>query len=169
MPRFLVFLFAPVPALCAYILERLNSVLDALFQRPELDAQHINHSAVVILVETVLGVVTARCAVRRKTLCRGVALLDDLCNLLVRKVAGRDEKPLVGCSIELCSLDVCERQIPDVNPNEGTCLRDLFLGLALVDVTNALVRSVECVERVQVVNLACVSTGSNAWRPNDLR
>jgi hypothetical protein len=47
---------------------------------------------------------------------------------------------------------VRECKVADIDPQESTSLGNLFLGLALVDVSDALVAGVQGVERVQVVN-----------------
>lgn len=118
----------------------------------ELDAQHILGSAVVVAVHAVLGVVAARGTLRRQVLCLGVFLLDDLSNLLVGEVASSNEESLVASGFDFDGLDVAESEVADINPQEGTGLRDLLLGLALVDVSDALVAGVQRVERVQVVD-----------------
>jgi hypothetical protein len=48
---------------------------------------------------------------------------------------------------------VAECNIADINPQEGASLGNLFLGLALVNVSDALVAGVQRVERVEVVDL----------------
>ena len=63
-----------------------------------------------------------------------------------------DKEALVGSGFNLNGLDVTQCKVTDVDPQEGASLRDLILGLALVDVSDALVAGVQRVERVQVVD-----------------
>lgn len=139
--------------LCTNLLEALDGVHNAVLQGPERDAQLLGDTLVVVLVDAILGVVAARSAVGRKTVpVLWEVLANDLRNLLVAEVAGRDEEALVGRSLLLDGVNVGEREVAHINPQEGAGLWDLILGLALHDVANTLVRGVERVKRVEVVD-----------------
>lgn len=67
-------------------------------------------------------------------------------------MASSHEEALVGSGFDLNGLDVTECEVANVNPQESASLGDLILGLALVDVSDALVAGVQRLERVQVVD-----------------
>jgi hypothetical protein len=80
-------------------------------------------------------------------------LADNLRDFLVGKVARGDEEALAGGLLALLdSRNMAGREVAHVDPEVSACRRDFVLRLSEHDVPDALVGSVEAVERVEVVD-----------------
>lgn len=81
-----------------------------------------------------------------------MSLADNIGNSLVRKLASDDEEPLATSLCDLNGSDMSKGNIADVYPEECTGGRQLFLGLALDQISHTSVGSVHRIERVEVMN-----------------
>lgn len=136
----------------AGVLQRLGRVDNGLFQAAELQAQDVSR-ALVIIAENLVGAGAALDIwAWELLLVLWEVFPDDLDNLLVGEIAGHDEEALVSSLGHLDSLDVCQGKVADVDPQEDASLGDLILKLAKHGITDALVGSVEGVQRVQIVH-----------------
>jgi len=81
-----------------------------------------------------------------------ICFTDNIGDLLVTEVAGRDEETLRPCLRELHSLDMGKCQISDVCPDESPCGSDFLFRFAGHDITDPLVGGVQRVQTVEVVD-----------------
>lgn len=75
---------------------------------------------------------------------------QDVRNLYVVEMTGRDKKSLIRCLIQLDSPYMSERQVAHIDPEEGHCGWDLVFRFAGQDVRNAQVGCVEVVQPLQI-------------------
>ena len=137
----------------AHFLQALDRVNDAALDVTESDVQNVGCSFVVDLVDALRWKVSSSRARRwQHILVLREMLLDDLRDLSVREIARDDKEPFVGCFRPLKGTDMAQGNIAHINKNK--CARGWYLALrlALDEVPYPLVRGVESVQAVQVVN-----------------
>jgi len=81
-----------------------------------------------------------------------VTFTDNINNLFVGEVASRYEESLAACVRDFNSLDVRECYIADIDPEENAGRGNLILHPTLNNVHHPLVRGIDGLEGVQVVN-----------------
>lgn len=79
-------------------------------------------------------------------------LSDNFKDLLVAEVAGGGEEALSGGRGHLDGLDVRESQVPNIDPYVSSSVRYFFLAFALDEVACPLVRGIQAIERVEVMD-----------------
>jgi len=113
------------------IFQTLHQIHNTIFEASKLNPQHINRPRIIILIKSLLGEITTLHIRRRQLLLiLGKVLADDIRNLLIAEIARGDEETLVGRFGDFNGFDVCESKVPDVDPEKGAGVGDLFFVFA---------------------------------------
>jgi hypothetical protein len=138
-------------------LERLDCIHDRLLQRLVLETQCVYRALVVVSIQTLVGctfwIIPAWCRVARHIFEFGEVLLDDLANLLVRKVTRGRKEALVGGFWFFESRHVGLCNVAYIDPKMYTTCWDLVFKLALCRIQNSLVRRVHIFKAIQSMYL----------------
>lgn len=155
--RLLLLLYQPTIStpLGRYTLQTLNRVCGALFQRDPINAQDIGGARVIEPDRATRGEVSPRRPpdVLRRQLARELRERSPhrLQYPPVVVVPRRREEPLAARLRPLHRLDVRERRVPHVHPQEHARRRDLLLPFSLQQLREPAVARVDGGQRVQVV------------------
>jgi hypothetical protein len=125
------------------ILQTLHQIHNTLLQVHELQAQHVPHPGVIVIVDAALGEVAALdLRPGQLVVVLREVLADDLQDLLVGELARGSEEALAGGLGNLHGFDVREGKVANLDPDVGPRVRDFILAFALDKVAGSLVRGV---------------------------
>lgn len=134
-------------------MERLDSIHHRLLERPELDSENLDGSAVIVFVNSVLRILPSLDVFRRQFRIKvRVSLSDDLDNFLIAKITSGDEEALTGCGGNFNCLDMGQSQVSDIYPNVYAGRWNFILALAQDDIPDPLVGGVEGIQGVEIMH-----------------